>query len=59
MDKYLKDHGFDSIAHLDIYIQAVLRGTELQKWQDLKVALVFPSSWWLSCSILLTRGAKA
>ncbi|OBS29566.1 hypothetical protein FPOA_03504 [Fusarium poae] len=39
MDKYLKDHGFDSIAQLDSHVQGVLHGEELQKWHDLKVAL--------------------
>jgi hypothetical protein len=59
MDKYLKDHGFDSIAQLDSHVQGVLHGEELQKWHDLKVALVSPISRWLSCDILLSSGTKA
>ncbi|KAI1741092.1 hypothetical protein F4680DRAFT_80515 [Xylaria scruposa] len=39
MDKYLQEHGFSSVQHLDQTVQNVLQGGELQKWQDLKKAL--------------------
>ncbi|KAI0452154.1 hypothetical protein F5B21DRAFT_527280 [Xylaria acuta] len=39
MDKYLQEHGFSSVQHLDQAVQNVLKGEELQKWQDLKKAL--------------------
>ncbi|KAM7188341.1 hypothetical protein V8F33_010681 [Rhypophila sp. PSN 637] len=40
MDKYLKDHGFDSVAHLDGHVQGVLEGKELEDWKNLKTAYV-------------------
>jgi hypothetical protein len=42
MDKYLQKHGFSSVQHLDGTVQSVLKGEELQKWQDLKKALLNP-----------------
>lgn len=38
MDKYLKDHGFESVSHLDSHVQGILKGKELEDWNSLKKA---------------------
>ncbi|KAI3399763.1 hypothetical protein diail_5831 [Diaporthe ilicicola] len=39
MDKYLKEHGFDSVEQLDSHVQVILNGKELENWRKLKASL--------------------